>query len=407
MKQPISSRPADSVEVKPTQDAGGGFASRRFYRILSVSLASTTLLLLGSNLSVMTAQTAVLPLAFVVTALVVLCVPSVAVLVLCFFVGRRVLRPIWGTVALAMLVIDISLPFVISSNTIPADMQLTWIGELSVVAGIASILAWPPERSVVYALVLGVVLFSVAVICGDGGVRSTAAGAAMRLTFFTIMFMCLAGVLLRAGRTLDDTVDQAVAEARSSAEREALRSSRRSIRMLVHDSIIVALLSYAKGAARSQSAAQARHALDAIENGPVRADDDRTPSEIARLLRGLTTDLDPQAHFDASVEDGDPYPRETARSLIDACAEALRNSIRHAEVAGPVAREVHAFLAADSAEVVVLDDGIGFDPEAVPRARLGIRFGILDRMHAVEGGSAEVMSRMGYGTTVVLRWERA
>ena len=54
-------------------------------------------------------------------------------------------------------------------------------------------------------------------------------------------------------------------------------------------------------------------------------------------------------------------------------------------------------------EVTVSDTGRGFDPERVPPSRYGIREAIVGRMHAV-GGSAQVESHPGVGTTVTLRW---
>ena len=53
--------------------------------------------------------------------------------------------------------------------------------------------------------------------------------------------------------------------------------------------------------------------------------------------------------------------------------------------------------------VVVADDGPGFDPQRVPSSRYGIREAIVGRMRAV-GGQAQVRSRPGSGTTVLLEW---
>ncbi len=55
-------------------------------------------------------------------------------------------------------------------------------------------------------------------------------------------------------------------------------------------------------------------------------------------------------------------------------------------------------------ELVVRDDGIGFDAAAVPPARMGIAVSIVGRMRTLPGGDARVDARPGAGTTVTLTW---
>jgi signal transduction histidine kinase len=60
--------------------------------------------------------------------------------------------------------------------------------------------------------------------------------------------------------------------------------------------------------------------------------------------------------------------------------------------------------AADPFIVEVLDDGIGFDPAAVPETRLGIAVSMVARMRAIPGGNAMVVSAPGVGTRVAISW---
>jgi signal transduction histidine kinase len=53
-------------------------------------------------------------------------------------------------------------------------------------------------------------------------------------------------------------------------------------------------------------------------------------------------------------------------------------------------------------DVFIRDEGPGFDPDAVPAERRGIRDAIVGRM-ASAGGLATVESRLGEGTEVALR----
>jgi len=53
----------------------------------------------------------------------------------------------------------------------------------------------------------------------------------------------------------------------------------------------------------------------------------------------------------------------------------------------------------------VVDDGIGFKLNRIPRDRIGIQVSILGRM-ASAGGHAEIDTAPGAGTAVVIRWEK-
>ncbi|MGB3697419.1 MAG: hypothetical protein WBA05_08300 [Gordonia sp. (in: high G+C Gram-positive bacteria)] len=54
--------------------------------------------------------------------------------------------------------------------------------------------------------------------------------------------------------------------------------------------------------------------------------------------------------------------------------------------------------------VVIADDGIGFDPTAVPPTRFGIAISIRGRMHRLDGGECTIVSAPAAGTRIELRW---
>lgn len=388
--------------------AGEGFAADRVYRILTFSLSCTTVLLLGANLTAIGVQSAVVTLGLTIPAVLAVSLPSLTQLVIGFTAPRPWLARIWGVQALGMLAVWVGFGVVVPAGGIPLTMYLTWLGELTVIAGIASILTWPRAGAIWYGSTLSAVLVTVAVVCGEGQLHGTAVGAALRIIFYTLMFTFLAGALLRTSRVLDDTVDRAVAEARSMAERDATRASRRAIRMLVHDSIIVVLLAYADDLRSAAVRGKARTALEEIERSPepLADDADLDSREVVRELQVLSAALDSQIRVEAAVSVDELFPSTVVGALVAATAEALRNSIRHAPADRTVTREVHVDVGSDRIEVTVLDDGRGFDPAAIPEVRLGVRNGILDRINDLDGGSAQVVSRIGHGTTVVIRWVR-
>jgi hypothetical protein len=85
--------------------------------------------------------------------------------------------------------------------------------------------------------------------------------------------------------------------------------------------------------------------------------------------------------------------------LAAAAREALRNAARYG---GGARVYVFAETTPTGVGVFVRDEGPGFDPEAVPAERRGIRDAIVGRM-ASAGGSATIESSPGEGTEVALR----
>ncbi len=86
---------------------------------------------------------------------------------------------------------------------------------------------------------------------------------------------------------------------------------------------------------------------------------------------------------------GDRELDEPGHALVDAAREAIVNAAKHAGAAGPVS--VYAEAAGDGAQVFVRDRGGGFDPDAVPGDRRGVRESIIGRMRR-HGGRATVSS---------------
>ena len=89
---------------------------------------------------------------------------------------------------------------------------------------------------------------------------------------------------------------------------------------------------------------------------------------------------------------GDAPVGDAANALVAASREAMVNAAKFAPDAGDVA--VYAELAAARSQVFVRDRGGGFDPEAVPEDRRGVRESIIGRMER-SGGSARIRSSAG------------
>lgn len=90
-------------------------------------------------------------------------------------------------------------------------------------------------------------------------------------------------------------------------------------------------------------------------------------------------------------------------ALLQAAREAMVNAAKYGGEDGPV--RVFAEVEGRTVFVSVRDRGPGFDPDAVPADRMGVRESIIGRMQR-NGGRARVRSEPGEGTEVELTMER-
>ena len=95
---------------------------------------------------------------------------------------------------------------------------------------------------------------------------------------------------------------------------------------------------------------------------------------------------------------GDRRLDERAEALVAATREAVLNAVKFAPDA---AISVYAEVRGDAVEVFVRDRGPGFDLDAIPPDRRGLRESVLGRMER-HGGRAEIHTRPGEGTEVEL-----
>lgn len=90
-----------------------------------------------------------------------------------------------------------------------------------------------------------------------------------------------------------------------------------------------------------------------------------------------------------------PEVATTISHVIRAC---LENVLNHS---GATVAEINLSYSPESVTVVVTDAGVGFDINAVPQDRLGLRTSIIDRVEAV-GGAVKIWTSPGAGTSVII-----
>jgi signal transduction histidine kinase len=100
---------------------------------------------------------------------------------------------------------------------------------------------------------------------------------------------------------------------------------------------------------------------------------------------------------------GDGAVDDRLRALLHATREALVNAAKYAGAA-PIS--VYAEVEPAQVTVFVRDRGPGFDPDAVPEDRLGLRQSVIGRMKR-HGGKGVVRSEPGGGTEIQLEMPRS
>lgn len=228
---------------------------------------------------------------------------------------------------------------------------------------------------------------------------------------FCGIFTVTVTLVVRTGRLLDATRVAAESQAATAAASAARSVERERFDALIHDDVMSTLLSAARAGNSAALTAQSTTALarlDRLRAGISSTEPVGPDSFLAYLRSALTEVADEVADevvIDAdtdSVSGDSTLPMEAVRALSASAAEALRNSVRHA--GDRAEREVHVRVDAESVRIDVRDDGCGFDPASVAPHRLGLAVSIGGRMRQLPGGSAEVTSKPGHGTTVTLMY---
>ena len=114
------------------------------------------------------------------------------------------------------------------------------------------------------------------------------------------------------------------------------------------------------------------------------------PTTVFALARSQERELREWLYQERSTSD-----RSVEAGLLDATRQALVNAVTH----GGEPVSLYCEASDTMVEVFVRDHGEGFDMDAIPPDRLGIRESIIGRIKR-RGGTVEIVSRAGWGTEV-------
>lgn len=297
----------------------------------------------------------------------------------------------------------------------------SWLGVPSpeppflwMVIGVSTVvlaIAWGNTIAVMHNLFSSAAYLMARVSPSGGGVSAL---VALQDTFVVALqplgLLVLFTYLRRQAAELDSWVAASRRLEADAALRTTLVGERTRLDGVIHDEVMTTLVSAGRGSGSHDDhlAEQARHALASLEAEAAEdtGEDAFPPANVGRLIDDVVGAACPMATVTTAIDPLAPLvPHRVVRMLARAVREAAINAERHAQ-----ARHVgvHVTIAPTetgqvSCKVTVADDGRGFDVSAVNARRLGIRVSLRKRVESV-GGTAEIESAPGRGTTVTVAW---
>lgn len=178
---------------------------------------------------------------------------------------------------------------------------------------------------------------------------------------------------------------------------------------IIHDTILSDLSALANGKGALDDRARARFARDiaAVSAATVetslspRGDGTATDDSLRDGLLGVINDFQWRG-LSVDVSGGEamatPLPKAVRDAVIGALQSCLENVVQHS---GSNSAEVFFDTSETQLSVMVVDQGRGFDPQAIRDDRLGIRRSVIKRIESC-GGVVRVWSAVGAGTSIVM-----
>ncbi len=300
-------------------------------------------------------------------------------------------------------------PFFLADPAVPQQGD-HWLYQLTTVATATAAIGFRVRGALIYLIVVPLIY---------GIIRATpqGGGGPWELGLFNAIYAIILGgavlVIVTMTRVAATSVDEAQGAALDryarAVRQHATEVERVHVDSIVHDSVLTTLLSAARAETPAQkvlAAQMASSAMRHLREAALVSPDDGTTVRFRQLAdRVVTAARQMPVPFTVRVRSLDTrvIPSAQAEALYSAAVQAMMNSAQHA--GGPDVRRwlkvsgVHG----GAVEIEIGDAGAGFDPDAVPDERLGVRRSIVERT-ANAGGYADVRAAPGRGSVVVLSW---
>jgi signal transduction histidine kinase len=228
---------------------------------------------------------------------------------------------------------------------------------------------------------------------------------------FYVVFLAggISGLVLLARSwafRVDEASSKQIVSVIEKAKSDAVEREEQRIDALVHDSVLntFILASVAKTDQEHQAVAalagSAIEELEAMDGSELVAGHANTLG-LFRALRKAARSAAPNIDISAHGGGLEMIPVLASQAIFGATLQAIDNAVKHSG-SSELALKLNSPAPGELA-ILVIDKGIGFSLQKLPKNRVGIRGSILSRMELI-GGSAKIKSSPNEGTTVSLRW---
>ena len=236
---------------------------------------------------------------------------------------------------------------------------------------------------------LAMIIVAMVLIALRGGSVSLARDATLAILLGVVGIVIVVGPF----------VYRLMAELSGEREERVRTQERADVAAHLHDSVLQTLALIQKN---PTDAARLARAQERDLRAWLYAGESLDEATVASALRAAAAEVEDAWGVSVDVVAvGDCDFDESLRPIVAAAREATTNAAKHA---GVPRVDVYAEITAAGVDVFVRDRGAGFDPDATPEDRLGVRRSIIDRMER-HGGTAEVRSAPGEGTEIRMHLE--
>lgn len=289
--------------------------------------------------------------------------------------------------------------------------QDVWLSTFPAIAAMATAFAWPLWATLVYLICSSVLAQVLHFFTRPPEAVWRIVPESLYITAFCSLFVLATVVALRTGSLLDDAVSAARERASSNARADARDIERRRFDSFIHDKVMSTLLALAREGSTRELSERARKTLEEVRdlNRSHVADSGLPAAAAVTLVRDAVNAVSTTVAIHG-VREGlrseGTVPARAAHALAAAAAEAVQNSLQHAGFSdGSVGRLVALKSEDGYLQIVIADNGRGFDTASIAPDRLGVASTILGGVNSLAGCSAIVDSQTGRGTVVTLRYD--
>ncbi|AHH20211.1 putative two-component system sensor kinase [Nocardia nova SH22a] len=389
-----------SVSAAP-EPLGEGPAEARITRLFARFISSGYLFYLALMAPSIAGEAAVLASWWTVSAVTAVYGPPIVLGVVSFHRDLRWTRRAAAASALGFIIAALTWPLAWNGELLRAD---AWISTIPGLAGLAAAVVWRPAWTLAALICAVVPVQLINHFCRAPGHNGVLVPDLMFAMSFCLLYVCAALMAMRTGRLLDATRAEAHEAAAAAAAASARTVQRARFNALLHDWAMSTLLAAARGTHRAEVRHQAELALAKLDDVEAEGSGAYTADAVAAHLRTAVADVDERLAVSCGESpSGAAFPAEPVHVLGAAVSEAVRNSVLHAGASA--ARTVVLSLADSRIDIVVADDGAGFDTTRIASHRLGLAVSIVERVRGLPGGAVDVTSRPGAGTTIHMSWQ--